>query len=105
MKYVLDTNTWIYFFKGVGQVSTHLLRTPPQEIGIPSVVVYELEVGIAKSTAPEKRRAQLATLLASLTILPFGLTEAQHAAHIRSALEAPGLRISTDRPIFPCQHN
>jgi tRNA(fMet)-specific endonuclease VapC len=49
MKYVLDTNTLIYFFKGLGKVASRLLATPPNEIGIPTIVIYELEVGIAKS--------------------------------------------------------
>ena len=39
MKYVLDTNTLIYFFKGEGRVAQHLLAIPPSEIGIPAVVL------------------------------------------------------------------
>ena len=57
--YVLDTNTLIYFFKGEGGVSKRLLSTPPASIGVPTLVVYELETGIAKSTDPAERRAQL----------------------------------------------
>ena len=57
--YALDTNTVIYFFKNMGNVAQHLFSLPPHEIILPSVVLYELEVGIAKSTSPEKRRTQL----------------------------------------------
>ncbi len=53
--YALDTNTVIYFFKDKGHVAQHLFSLPPHEIALPSVVLYELEVGIAKSTSPEKR--------------------------------------------------
>ena len=88
--YVLDTNTLIYFFKGLGKVAEKLLDTPPKEIGIPSIVIYELEVGIAKSTSPEKRTAQLADLLSLVNVLPFGLKEARSAAQIRVALEKQG---------------
>jgi tRNA(fMet)-specific endonuclease VapC len=88
--YVLDTNTLIYFFKGLGKVAEKLLDTPPKEIGIPSIVVYELEVGIAKSTSPEKRTAQLADLLSLVNVLPFRLQEARSAAQIRAALEKQG---------------
>ena len=49
MKYVLDTNILIYFFKGVGNVSERLLSTPPSDIGLPAIVLFELEVGIRKS--------------------------------------------------------
>ena len=59
MKYVLDTNTLIYFFKGQGNVPQRLLATPPTEIGIPAIVLFELEVGFAKSKSPQKRKAQL----------------------------------------------
>ncbi len=91
--FVLDTNTLIYYFKGMGRVAERLLAHSPQEIGIPAVVVYELEVGIAKSTQPEKRRQQLGEMLAVVAALPFGLAEARQAAEIRAALEAGGTPI------------
>ncbi|MDX1417833.1 MAG: type II toxin-antitoxin system VapC family toxin [Candidatus Promineifilaceae bacterium] len=91
--FALDTNTLIYFFKGIGQVSTHLLQTRPQDIAIPSIVLYELEVGIAKSASPQKRRQQLDALLASLSILSFGSQEANRAAQIRADLEWLGTSI------------
>lgn len=34
--YVLDTNTLIYFFKGIDQISHRLLNTSPKDIGIPT---------------------------------------------------------------------
>ena len=87
---VLDTNTLIYFFKRQGRVAERLLAQPPREIGVPTIVIYELEVGIAKSTSPEKRRRQLTELLAAVTVLPFGTAEAQQAARIRVELERAG---------------
>jgi tRNA(fMet)-specific endonuclease VapC len=77
----------------MGQVAERLLAHSPQEVGVPTVVVYELEVGIAKSTQPEKRRQQLAEMLAVVTVLPFGMAEARQAAQIRAALEAVGTPI------------
>jgi tRNA(fMet)-specific endonuclease VapC len=91
--FVLDTNTLIYYFKGMGQVAERLLAHSPQEVGVPTVVVYELEVGIAKSTQPEKRRQQLAEMLAVVAVLPFGMAEARQAAQLRAALEAAGTPI------------
>lgn len=93
MIFVLDTNTLIYYFKGMGRVAERLLAQSPQEIGIPAVVVCELEVGIAKATQPEKRQQQLAEMLAVVATLPFGLAEARQAAQIRAALEAVGTPI------------
>lgn len=93
--WVLDTNTLIYFFKGEGRVAGELLARAPKDIGIPSVVLYELQVGIAKSSAPEKRTRQLAELTSVVQILPFHQREAQAAAELRAALEREG------RPIGP----
>jgi tRNA(fMet)-specific endonuclease VapC len=91
--YVLDTNTLIYFFKGIGGVADRLLSTPPSEVAVPAVVVFELELGIAKSSAPGRRRKQLDQLLSAITILPFGQSEARIAARVRARLEAAGTPI------------
>jgi len=91
--YVLDTNTLMYFFKGRESVSRKLLSIPPKEIGIPSVVVYELEVGIAKSKAPRKRLKQLEEMMSLITVLPFTVKEARSSAMIRAQLERKGLPI------------
>jgi tRNA(fMet)-specific endonuclease VapC len=88
--YVLDTNTLIYFFKGMGMVPERILATPPGEIGIPVIVLYELEVGIAKSTSPAKRRQQLKEFVSVVNLLPFTESEAKIAASIRVALEKRG---------------
>lgn len=91
--YTLDTNTLIYFFKGMGNVSKNFFSKPPQEIIIPAIVLYELEVGIAKSTQPEKRALQLRALTSRVAIIPFGTKEAKLSAKIRSELESRGLPI------------
>lgn len=88
--WVLDTNTLIYFFKGMGRVPEKLLSTAPSDIAIPAIVLYELEVGIAKSSAPHKRRQQLNALTVAAQVLPFGLPEAEAAALIRTRLEKNG---------------
>jgi tRNA(fMet)-specific endonuclease VapC len=93
--YILDTNTLIYFFKGIGNVSTRLLQTPLRSIGIPTIVLFELEVGIAKSSSPKKRRLQLENLTATVNILPFSREEVKFAAAIRVDLENRG------KPIRP----
>jgi tRNA(fMet)-specific endonuclease VapC len=50
--FALDSNSVIYFFKGKGRVTENLLRTPPRDIALPAVVLYELESGIARFTSP-----------------------------------------------------
>ena len=88
--HILDTNTLIYFFKGVGKVAERMLEKAPKFIGIPTTVLYEIEVGIAKSSAPERRRAQLQSMVSVVNILPLGYDEAKTAAAIRADLERRG---------------
>ena len=91
--YILDTNTLIYFFKGIGKVADNLLAVTPKDIGLPSIVLYELEYGIARSTSPKKRTKQLAELCALVEVLNFGYEEAKASAMIRVALEKKGTPI------------
>ena len=91
--YILDTNTLIYFFKGVGNVADNLLAVSPKDIGIPAVVLYELEYGISKSTAPKKRTKQLEELCALVEVLAFGNEEAKISATVRASLEKKGTPI------------
>ncbi len=93
MKYALDTNTLIYFFKGMGNVAPKLLAKAPGDILLPAVVLYELETGIAKSQAPAKRREQLNELLKVIQIIPFEAKAARIAADIRADLEQQGCMI------------
>lgn len=91
--YLLDTNTVIYFFKGMGDVAKRLLRAPPREVGVPTVVVYELAFGVQRSSASSKRVRQLEDFLREVRILPFGADEAWHASALRFELETKGCPI------------
>ena len=91
--FVIDTNTLVYFFRGEGEVARRLLSTAPADIAVPTVVVYELETGIAKSNDAAKRRGQLGQLLQVVAVLPFGIEEARAAAALRARLEQDGTPI------------
>ena len=91
--FVLDTNTLVYFFRGEGEVARRLLSTAPANIAVPTIVVYELETGIAKSKDAAKRRGQLDQLLQVVAVLPFGIEEAKAAAALRARLEQEGAPI------------
>lgn len=93
MLFLLDTNTAIYYFKGMGEVARHLLAQPPGSIGLSSIVEYELLLGIEKSSSPEKRRRQLTAFRQAVTYVPFDASEASHAARVRAALERSGTPI------------
>ena len=91
--YVLDTNTLIYYFKGQGQVAHNLASIPAEEISIPTIVVFELQVGIQKSTSPAKRTQQLQQLLSRVNLVPFDYDAALAAAKIRTQLDKQGTPI------------
>jgi tRNA(fMet)-specific endonuclease VapC len=91
--YVLDTNTLIYYFKGQGPIAKNLANVSPQEIGISTIVLFELQVGIAKSTSPAKRTQQLQQLLSGVNLVPFDRDSAVAAATIRAQLEQQGTPI------------
>lgn len=91
--YALDTNTVVHAIRGVGRVKQRLLATPRNEVAIPSLAIYELEVGTTESVTPSKRRVELDVLTSSIRILPFALREAKLAARLRLELEARGTPI------------
>jgi tRNA(fMet)-specific endonuclease VapC len=91
--YILDTNTLIYYFKGQGQVAQNIANVSPQEIGISTIVLFELQVGIAKSTSPAKRTQQLQQILSRVNVVPFDRDCAVAAATIRAQLEQQGTPI------------
>ena len=91
--YVLDTNTVIHYFKGMGMVAENLFAKAPADIALPSIVLYELEVGLLKSDQAQKRRGQLDSFVSFLKVLPYGEIEAKASAEIRIMLEAQGLGI------------
>ncbi len=88
--FVLDTNTIIYWFKGQGRVEDNLSARNPEELALPSVVLYELRLGAEKSANPNRRMQQLQRLSAIVRCLAFDKTEAEHAASIRADLERRG---------------
>jgi len=91
--YALDTNTLIYYFKGKGQVAQNLGSVSPQEVLISTIVLFELQVGIAKSTSPQKRSQQLQQLLSRVNVVFFDQDAALSAATIRAQLERQGTPI------------
>ncbi len=91
--YTLDTNSVVYLLAGRGRVGERILSVPPAEVTVPAIVLYELEVGVAKSSAPGQARARLRALMEPLGILPFDAKVARVAARIRAGLEVSGTPI------------
>jgi len=77
----------------MGEVEENLFSHSPKDIFIPSIVIYELQVGIAKSNNPQKREKQFSTLLEQVNTIDFGEREAKASALIRADLESKGTPI------------
>lgn len=91
--FALDTNTVIHFFKRKGNVAERLLATPPSEVALPAVVLFELERGARKHTGGEGRIERLARFIATVHVLPFDQRAASFAAEITLHLESIGQAI------------
>ena len=91
--YALDTNTVIHFFKGRGNVAERLLATPPGQIAIPAVVLFELERGARNPAGGAGRMERLARFVSAITVLPFDAHAASVAAQIALHLQSSGQSI------------
>ena len=91
--YLLDTNTLIYFFKQQGHVAAHLQQVPAHKIALASVVLFELEYGLLRSTKPAAQKNGMDAARAAHQVLPMDYKSAKAAAWVRHTLEVAGLPI------------
>ena len=93
MKYLLDTNTLIYAYRGQGKCRDALAQSRSEELVLSSIVVFEVEYGIAKSTNPERLRTYLRQMQERCVQLDWCGASARAAAHLRANLERQGQMI------------
>jgi len=89
---LLDSNTIIHYLRGQESVVSRLQRTDNRLLGVPSVVLYEIEYGTLR-TGSSRRRALLSDLLADMVHVPFDQEAALESARVRLELEALGIVI------------
>jgi tRNA(fMet)-specific endonuclease VapC len=85
---LLDSNTIIQYVKGHEGVIAKVKSAV--EIAVPSIVVYEIEVGTIQSKQTGRRRRILSELFQEIEVVPFDSSAALAAARIRCELEARG---------------
>jgi tRNA(fMet)-specific endonuclease VapC len=92
---ILDSNTISYYFRGDPQVVPRLQAVRPADLGVPSIVEYELRYGLLRllQQAAAPRMAALTQLLRPMQMLPFDAECAAHAARIHATLDAAGTPI------------
>lgn len=92
--WLLDTNVCIAFLNGTDEsVRERLLRTPPNDVRLCSVVKAELVYGARKSGKVEANLRRLSTFFSAMESLPFGDEAAEWYGVIRSQLEREGRAI------------
>lgn len=96
MRYLLDTNICIYIIKQKPQKVLDKFQTlNPEDVGIPSITVAELEYGAYKSQRREQNQAALKLFLSPLAIVPFDESAARACGEIRGQLEQQGTVIGS----------
>lgn len=91
MRYLLDTNTWIYYLKRVGSpVEARLRQTPASDVAVCSVVWAELLHGARKYEKRNERAERIERTLGPFRSLPFDDAAARRYAEARDSLERRG---------------
>lgn len=92
MRYVLDSNVMIELLNAPGgPLATRVRQQRPADIGLSSIVAFELYYGAHNSQRRVENLARLDHL--RLEVLPFDLEDARHAGEIRMVLKAAGTPI------------
>jgi tRNA(fMet)-specific endonuclease VapC len=87
---LLDTNVFLRLLKGDSAVGDWLKGIPRSELGVPAIVLYELEYGSLKARFSAKRRNILQQGMEQIEHVPFGTRAALETAKIRIQLEREG---------------
>lgn len=92
MKFMLDTNTCIYLIKQKPEKVLHRFKAyTVGDIGISSIVLAELEYGVAKSRHVQRNRLALHEFILPLEIAAFDERAAEAYGTVRSMLEKNGM--------------
>lgn len=95
MKYLLDTNMFIYAQKGNPSVLKQLHEHISDGLAISSITLAELEYGVSASSNPQKNLLSLTAMLSIFEILPFDADAAAEYGAINATLRRAGTPIGT----------
>jgi len=103
MAYLLDTNVLIAITKANPAVRLRLEHHADHEILLSSIVLAEIEYGIAKSTKREYNRQVFAELSRTFKIVTFSPQAAQHYGELRVYLEKRGTPIGSNDTLIAAE--
>ena len=90
--FILDTDTWIEFFRHRGGVDKHIAETPANQIFASEVTIAELTYGALHSKAVERHLQEPKEIEKTFTVLPLGDWIREYA-EIRQSLVSKGLAV------------
>ena len=90
--YILDTDTWIEYFRHRGGVDKYIAETSADKIFASEVSIAELTYGALHSNAVEKHLKEPRAIEQFFTVLPLGDWVCDYA-EIRHALTSKGIII------------
>ncbi len=92
MRYLLDTNACIALLnRSDPQLERRVRQHPVSDVGLSSLVAFELYYGAFKSHRAGDNVARLDSV--GLEVVPFDVSDARSAGAVRAALERSGLPI------------
>jgi tRNA(fMet)-specific endonuclease VapC len=95
MRFLLDTDTISFALRGQGDVAAELRRHPPSQVCTSSIVVGELELGVARRRSRKLRR-ELDALYSGLEVLPYDVEAARRYGRLAAALLDEGAPIGVE---------
>ena len=95
MQFLLDTDTISFALRGEGAVASELQGRLPSEVCTSSIVVGELELGVARRGSRRLRRA-LDGLYSGLDVLAYDLEAARRYGRLAAALLDDGVPIGVE---------
>ena len=94
MRYLLDTNICIQIIRRKpSELLSRLTALPVGDVGLSTITVAELHVGVQKSRDPARNAEALTLFLLPLEIAAFDYAAAEAYGRIRAALESAGTPI------------
>ncbi len=93
MKYLLDTDTCVYWLRGHAPVRGHLAAVGPEELAISVVTLAELRYGAACSANPEDNHRAVDDFISGVPVVGLTAEAAPIFGDVKARLRRSGMLI------------
>jgi len=93
MKFLLDTDTCVYWLRGQGAVRQYVAMSDPADLAISIITLAELYYGAAWSMQPIATKQAVEVFADTTTIVPLNPASAEIFGHVKAMLRKQGQRI------------